>query len=146
MSNQKTDSIVDINDLKSLWRSFVKNWYIIVASIMVSYIAAYFYTYKLTDIYASTTQILLKSNDAYDYQSIIQGGGNGGFGYGGYKDYSENYNAMRVIKSYDLIKKTVYKLNLDVSYFIKGRLRTKELYDAALFRISLDNINPICCS
>lgn len=139
MSNEKTDSIIDINDLKALWRTFVKNWYIIISCLIVAYISAYFYTYKLTDIYAASTQILLKSNDAYDSQSIIQSG----VQQVGYKDYSENYNAMRVIKSYDLIKQTVDKLNLDVSYYIKGRIRTKELYDDVPFEVKFTAINPL---
>jgi uncharacterized protein involved in exopolysaccharide biosynthesis len=139
VSNEKTDSIININDLKSLWSTFTKNWYIFVSCITLAYFLAYFYSYKLTDIYAASTQILLKSNDAYDSQSIIQSSVQPL----GYKDYSENYNAMRVIKSYDLIKQTVDKLDLDVSYFILGRLRTKELYDEIPFRITFDAINPL---
>jgi capsular exopolysaccharide synthesis family protein len=139
VSNEKTDSIIDLDDLKALWRTFVKNWYIILTCLIVAYISAYFYTYKLTDVYAASTQILLKSNDAYDSQSIIQSGAQPL----GYKDYSENYNAMRVIKSYDLIKQTVDKLDLDVSYYIKGRIRTKELYDDIPFKIKFNAINPL---
>jgi tyrosine-protein kinase Etk/Wzc len=142
VSNEKTDSIVNLDDLKALWRTFVKNWYIIISCLIVAYISAYFYTYKLTDIYAASTQILLKSNDAYDSQSIIQSGVQPL----GYKDYSENYNAMRVIKSYDLIKQTVDKLDLDVSYYIKGRIRTKEIYDDIPFKISFKAINPMLYS
>jgi capsular exopolysaccharide synthesis family protein len=102
----------------------------------ISFVAAYFYTYKLTDVYAASMQILLKSNDIYDAQSLIQGGG----AYG-YKDYTDNYNAIRVMKSYDLLKKTVDKLNLDVSYFIEGRLRTKEIYEAVPFDIKVGAVN-----
>ncbi len=139
MSNEKTDSIINLDDLKSLWRTFTKNWYIFVSCLTLAYLLAYFYSYKLTDIYAASTQILLKSNDAYDSQSIIQSNVQPL----GYKDYSENYNAMRVIKSYDLIKQTVDKLDLDVSYYILGRLRTKELYDEVPFKITFDAINPL---
>jgi capsular exopolysaccharide synthesis family protein len=138
VSNEKTDSIVNLDDLKSLWRTFVKNWYIILSCLIVAYVSAYFYTYKLTDVYAASTQILLNSNDAYDSQSIIQSGAQPL----GYKDYSENYNAMRVIKSFDLIKKTVDKLDLDVSYYIKGRIRTKELYDDIPYKVTFTAINP----
>lgn len=139
MNNEKSDSIIDINDIKAIWKTFVKNWYIIIACIIVAYISAYFYTYKLTDIYAASTQILLKSNDAYDAQSIIQSGSQ----QVAYKDYSENYNAMRVIKSFDLIKQTVDRLDLDVSYYIKGRIRTKEIYDDIPFKIKFTAINPL---
>ncbi|MCC6251821.1 MAG: polysaccharide biosynthesis tyrosine autokinase [Bacteroidia bacterium] len=139
MENEKTDAIISINDLKVLWRTFIKNWYIIFACIIIAFSLAYFYTYRLTDIYAASTQILLKSNDTYDSQSIIQGG----YQPIGYKDYSENYNAMRIIKSYDLIKETINKLNLEVSYYIKGRLRTKELYENLPFKVEFTAINPL---
>ena len=56
MSNEKTDSIINLDDLKSLWRTFVKNWYIILSCLIVAYVSAYFYTYKLTDVYAASTQ------------------------------------------------------------------------------------------
>ena len=107
-------------------------------SIVISFIASYYYTYKLTDVYAASSQILLKSNDTYDVQStIFEGMGKGS----AYHDYTDNYNAVRVIKSYDLIKNTLDRLNFNTSYFIIGRLRSQEVYDALPFNVTLSSVN-----
>jgi uncharacterized protein involved in exopolysaccharide biosynthesis len=120
----KSTSIIDPNEIKNIFRIFSKYWVIIAVSVILSYILAFFYTYKLPNIYEASSQILIKSNDTYDVGSTIFQGMNGGPGYGNFRDYTDNYNAIRVIKSYDLLKLTVDKLNLDVSYFIDGRLKT----------------------
>ncbi len=136
MNQARSSAILDANDIKNLWRIVTKNWYVLVICLSLSFAGAYFYTYRLTDIYAATMQILLKSNDVYDSKSIISSGS----GYN-FKDYTDNYNAMRVIKSYDLIRKTIDRMKLDVSYYIHGRIRTKEVYEAVPFEIVPGNIS-----
>ncbi|MEY4110215.1 MAG: protein involved in gliding motility EpsB [Bacteroidota bacterium] len=138
MSQTRSSAILDVNDIKNLWRIISKNWFIIITCLGLSFACAYLYTYRLTDIYAATTQILLKSNDVYDSKSIISSGN----GYN-FKDYTDNYNAMRVIRSYDLIRKTIDKMKLDVSYYIHGRLRTKEVYEAVPFEVIPSSCSPL---
>src|SRR6476620_11824964 len=74
-------------------------------------IISYFYTYKLPDIYGAKSQILLKSDQTYDYQSQIYKG------IGFYQPYQDNSNQIRVITSNDLIQKALLKLKFNVSYF-----------------------------
>ena len=90
-------------------------------------VISYFYTYKLPDIYAAKTQILLKSDNTYDYQKQLFKG----LGYT--QDYQDTYNQIRVLSSNDIIEKAVNKLKLDVSYFIVGRLKTTEVYESMPF-------------
>ncbi|MDQ3190824.1 MAG: polysaccharide biosynthesis tyrosine autokinase [Bacteroidota bacterium] len=135
MSPKTSSSIIDTKDLNQIWKIFLNNWYIILAFVLLSGSIAYIYTYKLTDIYAGSTQILIKSSETYDYQNQIYKG----LGYyGAYEDIS---NQKRVITSYNLVEKTVSKLNLDVSYFIIGRLKTTEVYESMPFRISITLLN-----
>jgi capsular exopolysaccharide synthesis family protein len=47
----------------------------------------------------------------------------------------------RVIKSYDLIEKAVEKLDLGVSYFIVGRLKTTEQFHNTPFFLKLNSVN-----
>jgi len=137
----KSTSIIDPNEIKNIFRIFSKYWVIIAVSVILSYILAFFYTYKLPNIYEASSQILIKSNDTYDVGSTIFQGMNGGPGYGNFRDYTDNYNAIRVIKSYDLLKLTVDKLNLDVSYFIDGRLKTSEVFKNLPFEVKLISCN-----
>ncbi len=127
MADKKKQNIIELDDLRAFTKVFSKNWYIILFFIMVSMVIAYFYTYKLPDIYAAKTQILLKSDNTYDYQKTLFRG------LGFNQDYEDNNNQIRVLTSNDLIEKAISKLNMDVSYYIVGRLKTTEVYESMPF-------------
>ncbi|MCW3110754.1 MAG: hypothetical protein JWQ09_5260, partial [Segetibacter sp.] len=135
MTDKKKSSIIDINDLRSLMKIFYKNWYIFILFALSSTIICYFYTHKLQDIYGAKTQILLKSDDTYDYQNQIYSR------VGFYQPSQDNDNQMRIITSSDLIRKTLSKLNFEVSYFIVGRLKTTEVYQAMPFDLKVNHIS-----
>jgi tyrosine-protein kinase Etk/Wzc len=128
--------LLDTNDIKSVLRIVTKNWWILVSLVAIFYLAGYIYAYKLPDIYSSSTKLLLQSNDKYNAQSVIN---SNSFGY---QSYIGNSNEISVISSYDLLKKVVDKLNVNVSYFIKGRLVTKEFYTGIPFKVDVSFINP----
>src|SRR3990172_3573733 len=130
---KKQNSIIELNDIKKLWRIVVKNWLIVLVFLGLSYAVAVFYTYRLTNVYASRTQILLKSFDEYNPSSIISDD-QGKFG-NIYKTYLDNSNETRVIKSYDLIERALKKLKLDISYFIQGRVKVTEVYEGTPFKV-----------
>ena len=94
-----------------------------------------FYNYKIIPKYTSKIEILLKSNEVYDYQDKLYS--NVGF----YSYYGDITNQIRVITSYDLIQKALSKLNFKNSYFIVGRLNTKEFYEGLPFKVDINLIN-----
>jgi capsular exopolysaccharide synthesis family protein len=103
--------------------------------------AGFLYSYKQTDIYAAQTQILLKSaNNEVNTSSIIQENFGSYYGSGG--TFIDNSNEIRVIRSYDLIKRALDRLDFDVSYFLVGRIRTTELFDGIPFHVKLFTVNP----
>jgi tyrosine-protein kinase Etk/Wzc len=135
------NNLLDSNDLNTIRRIATKNWWVVLGLALLSYAVGYFYTYRLTDVYAAQTQILLKANEKeYNPGSII-GENFSGFS-GGYQSYIDNSNEMRVMKSYDLIKRAVDKIKLDVSYYIVGRLRTTEEFENIPFIVFVNAINP----
>lgn len=135
MSVKKKSNIIDLEDLRFFTNLLVKNWYIIISFLFISVILSYFYTYKLPDVYAAKTQILLKTDDTYDYQNKIYKG----LGY--YPVYQDNSNQIRILTSNDLIGKAISKINLDVSYFIVGRLKTSEVYEYVPFDFTCKILN-----
>jgi capsular exopolysaccharide synthesis family protein len=137
----KTNSLIDAGDLKSAWKIFSKNWIILLASQVLSYLFAYIYTYDLEYVYSASSQILIKSNDTYDANNTITQG-TGVMMYAGYFDYTQNYNAIRVFKSHDLISDALSNLNLDVAYFIIGRFKTTEVFSDLPFKVKVENIRP----
>src|SRR5471030_1653997 len=127
MTDKKKQNIVELDDIRSFFKIFSRNWYIILFFVIISMVIAYFYTYKLPDIYAAKTQILLKSDETYDYQKQLYKG------LGFNQDQQDTYNQMRVLASNDILEKAVSKLKLEVSYYIVGRLKTTEVYESMPF-------------
>lgn len=138
MAVNTNSSILDVNDLKFIWRVISKNWYIPIIAIAVFAGAGYLYSYKLTDVYGAKSQILLKSNAGLNTTSVISENFYGGGG----ASYVDNSNETRVITSYDLVKKVLDRLDFDVSYFIVGRIRTVELFDGLPYKVKAFTVNP----
>jgi capsular exopolysaccharide synthesis family protein len=120
-------SIIDMDDLRSVWNIFSKNWYVFLIFVSFSAVLSYFYTYKLSSVYAAKSQILLKNDETYDYQNSLYSG----LGY--YQAYQDNSNQIKVITSNDLISKTLSKIKVDISYYIVGRVKTTEVYESMPF-------------
>lgn len=135
----KKQSVVSDKDLKLVWRILKTNWYIPFIVLPLFYAAGRFDAYKQTDYYQAATQILLKNNDAYYQNNVVT---DAGFYSSG--SYVDNSNEIRVLSSYDIMKETVLRLKhqLQVSYFIEGRVRTTEQFLGMPFVIKVNNINP----
>jgi tyrosine-protein kinase Etk/Wzc len=84
------------------------------------------------DIYGATTQILLKDQEVYDYQSQVYKS----LGYAGV--YGDLVNQKRVLTSYDLVDEALDKLDFDVSYFIVGRFKTTQVYGTLPFTCNIE--------
>lgn len=112
-------SLFDPDDFRPVLKFVGKNWYILLLLPMVGFIGARYYTYQLNDIYAAKTEILLRSKDSYDYQSQLYSN----FGY--YSLMADVTNQQRVLSSYDIISKTIDKLNFGVSYYLVGRVKVE---------------------
>jgi len=128
-------SVLETPEIRLAIKTVLKNWWIAVILAAIGYTIGYFYAYRLPDVYAAQTQLLFKSADQANLNSVI---GN----YGSYQGFVDNSNEIRVIQSYDLIKNVVDKLNINVSYYIEGRLRKTEVYQSVPFKITPYYINP----
>ena len=133
--NKISNNIVSFEDLKWIWKSIYKSWYFFILIPMISSLIGVFYNYKIIPTYASKIEILLKSNDVYDYQEKLYS--NVGF----YNYYGDITNQIRVITSYDLIQKALNKLNFKTSYYIVGRINTKEFYNGVPFNADINILN-----
>ncbi|MBI2968091.1 MAG: polysaccharide biosynthesis tyrosine autokinase [Bacteroidetes bacterium] len=133
---RKPKSIITTEDIKGLWRIFLKNWYFFLVFPAAMWAVGYIYKGKLTEIYEAKTQILLKSFETYRYQEPLYRS----LGY--YEAYQDVVNQMRVIKSANLLSATITKLNLDVSYYIIGRLKTQEIYRYLPFSVNAVIYSP----
>lgn len=143
MANQlpkhKKQGIVSQKDLSLLIRIFTANWWIILIIIPIFYGIGTFYVYRLTNVYKASTEILLKTNDSYYQNNVLSDAS-----FNTYNTYIDNLNEKRVIQSYDLSSQVVDKLidQLQVSYFIVGKVRTTELFSGMPFVLEVNSLNP----
>lgn len=128
----KPNTFIDPKDLKKILQIVVGNWWILVLALIVSAVAAYFYSYKLPKIYAAKTQILLKQDDS---RGMIQQGMLSDLYSSGYYGYEQMANQKKVLNSTDIVGEVVSRLKLDVSYYIVGRIQTKEVYSGTPFHV-----------
>jgi tyrosine-protein kinase Etk/Wzc len=102
---------------------------------LVAYIIGFIYTYRLAETYASKTELLLKSNETYDYQDPIYKG------LGAYGAYTDALNQIKILTSRDLIEEVVEKIDIGTSYYVVGRLKRQEVYKTLPFTSEINVLN-----
>ncbi|HEY1040024.1 MAG TPA: polysaccharide biosynthesis tyrosine autokinase [Bacteroidia bacterium] len=139
---KKKEALLNLDDLKVIWRVIARNWYIPLIFAALAYLIGYFYTYKLTNVYQVSTQIMLNTNEQYYSQSLINES-YAGAGKGDYGRYVDNTNESKIIQSYDLLSKVLEKIKdkIQVSYFIIGKVRTTEYFTNMPFQVTVNSMN-----
>ena len=138
MSKAGKSGFLDAEDLIPVIKFINKNWILIPIFCSVSFVIAYFYSNRMPDIYGARAEILLKSNETYNYQSKLYSN----LGY--YSVIQDIANQKRVIASKDLIGRVIDKLNFNISYYIVGRIKTAQVSNFGSMNIICDwkNFNP----
>jgi len=139
MDPKKENSLIDADDMRIVGKFFIKNWLILILFPGIAAIVSYIYTYRLPDIYAAKTEIMIKSQESSMMESSLVGTTNPYARV--YQQYGNMQDQKRVIKSYDLVAQAISKLDLGVSYFIVGRLKTTEQFQNPSFTIKPTSIN-----
>lgn len=129
MKPQGTGNILDKNDIQHTLNQILKNWYWVILFLFLGAAGAYVMLRKATYYYGATTKILVKpqKNAIKDALSASMPATPG---------KEDVANEIEIIKSTRLIEQSIRKLNIDVSYYIKGRLKTGEIYQGMPFKIS----------
>lgn len=113
----------------------LSNWYWFVLTVILALGVSYLVNRYTLPVYSATTSIILNQQnnqtDAQDLfsefrairmrrmQSLVE-------------------NEILILKSYDLAKRTVEKLDLEIEYTAHGRLIERKLYNSAPFDVRLD--------
>jgi tyrosine-protein kinase Etk/Wzc len=136
----KKQSIVSQKDLNVLIRVLKYNWWVPLVVLPIFYGIGMFYVYRLTNIYKVSTEFLLKVNDSYYQNNVL----NDASFYSMTASYVDNVNEQRIIKSYDLSEQVVRKLmdRLQVSYFIVGKVRRTEQFSGMPFNVAVNSLHP----
>ena len=129
MSNNNVEEIAEEQefDIKYWFFRTLSYWYVFVIAIGLFLSGAYIYLRYTKKTYSSSASILIKSDSQNSDLNMNLLGGLGGFGRGGYS-ITEADIEIEMIKSFDVIQKTLDSLNFQSSYFAEGNVKTKELY------------------
>jgi tyrosine-protein kinase Etk/Wzc len=110
-------------DFRSYFFNYVlRYWYIYAATLLCAFAAAYFYNWYVTPIYKATCSVLVKepnnSGDASDFLMHLDN----------YSTDRNIQNEIEILRSRTLLSRTIQELNLEVSYYLEGNVKTSELY------------------
>lgn len=128
-------AIIDQKDIKKTIMMVLKNWYWFALFLTLSIGLSVLYLYKSTKFYGSEAKILIKTQKNA-FQDALSESLNSG------PTKEEIANEIEVLSSSSLINDVIASLNLDISYFIVGRLKTGELYKGKPFAVDGKVLNP----
>lgn len=121
-------------DIKALFHKLTSKWHYFLFTLMVVIPLAYAYTEFTDRIYLVRAAILLNGE--------VKGGVNSEEFLKGMElltSHTEIEDEIGILKSYDLVKNAVRKLDFGVSYYEKRDFKTYERYGALPFKIELDS-------
>lgn len=133
----KSGKLINTKDLAFVWSLIIENIGIIILIPLFAYAIGYVYTHRLTYYHGAKTQLLLKSNDTYDYQDPIYQG------LGAYGMYMDVQNQIRILQSRDLIGEVVDRVGANTSYFVVGRLKSREVFETLPFKCKATVYNEL---
>lgn len=129
MDNQQSSQISEKENninINELIKPYINNWLWFIISASVALIVAFVVLRFTKPIYSVQTRILIKdsnANQSNEGLNVLQELS----GFGGMKTNSIG-NEIEVLKSKKLMNEVVKRQNFQVDVYVKGRIRTQELY------------------
>lgn len=122
-------------DFYKIFRVFLSRWYWIAATVLISLCISWLYLWYTPPIYQTGASLKLAENSPGSPKDMVSSNFN-------YTDkiQSESFT----IKSNEVILNAIKNLDYKISYYLKGRFRTTELYPTIPFNIEIirqDSVN-----
>ena len=122
-------------DIKNLIYICLSHWYLFVIGAVIALAIGFVINRYTTNIYQVSGTVLVKEDKtSFDPTSIMTG-----VSYGSMQNLE---NEMAILRSYSLCERVVKKMDLEVSYFEKGRIATTEMYKTSPFTVEFDRSVP----
>src|SRR5690606_6058299 len=107
-------------DLKRLLFRAMKYWYLVLASLVIALSIAFFQNRYALRIYPVNTSIIISTAQTSEARLLYDNP---------LVDFDRNYyNEIYIMRSYPLIQRVVEDLNMTVSLYQEGDVRTTEVY------------------
>ncbi len=116
---------------------FVSHWYLYVYTLSLALITAYFYNWYSTPIYYTSSTLLIKDNsERYNSNDLLSQ-------LASYNNEGSVDNEIGIIRSRQLISKTLKSLEYQKNYYLKGDIKTSEIYKDNPIRLNEDSLYPV---
>ena len=122
------NNLIDSKDIKKGLSTVNKNWYWFVLFIGLGVIIGGVYLYNATKFYGATAELLIKPQKDPFKDALSESLPSA-------PRKEDIANEVKILKSTKLIDETIKKLNLDIGYYIEGRLKTGEVYKGTPFTV-----------
>ncbi|MBO7617814.1 MAG: polysaccharide biosynthesis tyrosine autokinase [Bacteroidales bacterium] len=120
-------------DIKQLIYICLSHWYLFVIGVVVALAAGFIINRYKPNVYQTSGTVLIKNDQGFDPTALMTNLSTG---------KSNVENEMAILRSYTLTERTVKKMNLEVTYYEKGRFLTSEMYKTAPFDVEFDRSVP----
>lgn len=140
MQNETTYKSPQMNDeqsvdIKNLIYIFLNHWYLFLIFVLVALAIGFVVNRYTTTVYQTSGTVLIKDDrSGVDPTALMTD-----MSYGSLQKFE---NEVAILKSYTLRERVVKKMNMEVTYFDKGRFVTTELYKTAPFEVEFDRSVP----
>ena len=123
-----SNNLIDSKDIKKGLSTISKNWHWFTLFIGLGIIIGGAYLYNATKFYGATAELLIKPQKDPFKDALSESLPSA-------PRKEDIANEVKIIKSTKLIDETIKKLNLDIGYYIEGRLKTGEVYKGTPFSV-----------
>jgi len=128
-------------DVKKLISRFLDHWKFFVISLVTFIIAAIFFIRYSTPRYKVHAQVLVEDDQNNTSPFSFIGGSQMQDLSSLFGIKSNVYNELGILETRDLLDKVVRDMNLNTTYYRKGRIRSVELYDKTPFKVDFLSVN-----
>jgi len=145
MNSPTNPSEIKEQSLREILEQYTRYWYLFVLGVLTTLVLAFVYLRYATSYYETKSTIIIKDEKRGGGAAELAAFADLSFFSNLYSDKIES--ELVILSSKTLITETVKELNLNVSYFIKGAIKTTELYDYIPFKVNylidLDTVNNL---
>jgi tyrosine-protein kinase Etk/Wzc len=136
-NNMHPTSLEELTPGFSLAR-YLRYWYLFAIGLSIAVVGAFLYLRYSTPLYSISSMILIK-----DKRDTSQQTRNEQFDYVNNESSAKNLdNEMIMLKSVSLMQRVLAELSMNTSYYVKGKVRTQEIYQGTLpFKLIISQLD-----
>lgn len=109
-------------------------WYIYILCMILALVTANYYLWYVSPVYTSTTSVMLDIDEKkLASQDLLAS-------LGSIENTGGIESQMQIIKSRNIITRTIQQLDFRFSYFLEGDIKTSELYKNCPFEVITDSL------